>query len=296
MKLNRIYTFLLAAMAFAACSDDDPAWNSESATVNMGQSEISVRENAGIFNVPITVDGERNGLVRVEVEVSEVGANPAMDDVHYYVTSRSIVIPADATSGNIEIMTVNDNDVNETRTFTMTIARVEGAAVGSQSTTTVSLRDEDSDFYEKLKGAWTMQGTGLDGSPARWTGYITGMGEDEEGYGEILYFSGFCGQSSLMLTLQYSYDVATKTGSLDILYGTSTGQLNFTDLGVCDIVTGGVEGGYAILEGSIPGSWNDEFTQVTFDPDAALYGFLVQGGSFLGYYFDALIGNIILTR
>lgn len=297
MKLNRIYTFLLAAMTFAACSDDEPAWNSGNATVKMEQTEISVRENAGLFNVPITVEGERNGLVRVEVEVAELGTTPAMEDVHYYITSKSIVIPADATTGNIEIATVNDDEINDTRTFTMTIKKVEGATIADQASTTISLRDEDSDFYEKLKGPWTMQGVGVSGGTTTWTGTITGMSENEEGYGRILYFSGFCGQASLLLTLQYSYDVATKVGSLDIVYGTSTGQLNFTGLGVCDVMAGGVSsaGSIIIPEGIIPGTWNDEFTQITFDPNAALIGAVVQNSSILGY-FDGLLGNIVLKK
>lgn len=300
MKLNRIYTFLLAALTLAACSEDGPEWNVGNATVSMEQTEISARENAGIFNVPVRVDGERNGMVRVEVEVAETGSTPAMEDVHYYITSKSIVIPADATTGNIEIATVNDDEINETRTFTMTIKQVEGATVGAQASATISLRDEDSNFYEKLKGPWTMQGTDLDGATATWTGTITGMNENEEGYGSTLYFSGFCGRNDLLLTLQYSYDVASKTGSLNIVYGTSTGQLNFTGLGVCDVVAGTVrvgDKGYSlgIPEGVIPGTWNDEFTQITFDPDASLSGLVMRDGSLQGI-FDGLLGNIVMTK
>lgn len=295
MKLNRIYTFLLAALTFAACSEDEPKWNVGNATVSMEQTEISARENAGIFYVPVTVEGERNGLVRVEVEVAETGSTPAMEDVHYYITSKSIVIPADATTGNIEIATVNDDEINETRTFTMTIRQVEGATVGAQASVTISLRDEDSNFYEKLKGPWTMQGTDLDGATVTWKGTITGMNENEEGYGSILYFSGFCGYP-LVLTLQYSFDVASQTGSLDIVYGTSTGQLNFTGLGVCDVVACGLEDGkYITTEGVITGTWNDEFTQITFEPNAALIGAVFLDGDYQGV-FNGLLGDIILKK
>ena len=295
MKLNRIYTFLLAALTFAACSEDEPEWNVGNATVSMEQTEISARENAGIFYVPVTVEGERNGLVRVEVEVAETGTTPAMEDVHYYITSKSIVIPADATTGNIEIATVNDDELNETRTFTMTIRQVEGATIDAQASATISLLDEDSNFYEKLKGPWTMQGTDLDGATVTWTGTITGMNENEEGYGSILYFSGFCGYP-LVLTLQYSFDVASQTGSLDIVYGTSTGQLNFTGLGVCDVVACGLEDGkYITTEGVITGTWNDEFTQITFEPNAALIGAVFLDGDYQGI-FKGLLGDIILKK
>ena len=55
MKINKIFALLLAATLFAACSDDDNDWNNGNATVSMGQTEISVKENKGIFNVPIEV-------------------------------------------------------------------------------------------------------------------------------------------------------------------------------------------------------------------------------------------------
>lgn len=299
MKLKNIFISLLAAMAFAACSDDDASWNSGDATVEMGQSEISVRENVGLFNVPIVVTGEQNDYIRVTVEVAEAGSTPAMEDVHYYVTSKSIVIPADATSGNIEISAVNDNDINDARTFTVTIVNVEGAEIGSQSVTTVELRDEDSDFYEKLKGNWTMNGIDAQtGTTAAWNVTITSVDEGEAGYGEELILMGFNNQSALTLNLLYHYDVASQTGSVEILYGTVMGQLNFTGLGVCDVMAGTVDDADNIVvpaSGSIEGTWNADLTEVTFDPNAALLGTVVQGGAVMGYY-GGLLGDIKLTK
>lgn len=299
MKLKNIFISLLAATAFAACSDDDSSWNTGAATVEMGQAEVSVRENAGIFNVPIVVTGDQNDYIHVTVEVAETGANPAMEDVHYYVTSKSIVIPADATSGNIEITAVNDNDINDARTFTVTIVSADGAEIGSQSITTVELRDEDSDFYEKLKGSWTMNGINAQtGETATWNVTITSVDEGEAGYGEELILMGFNNESSLMLNMLYHYDVASQTGSVEILYGTTMGQLNFTGLGVCDVMAGAVDDAGNIVvpaSGSIEGTWNADLTEVTFDPNAALIGAVVQGGSVLGYY-GGLLGNITLTK
>lgn len=301
MKLKNIFISLLAATALVACSDDE-SWNSGAATVEMGQPTVSVRENAGLFNVPITVTGEQNDYIRVTVEVAETGSTPAMEDVHYYVTSKSIVIPADATSGNIEISTVNDNDINDTRTFTVTIVSAEGATIGSQSSTTVELRDEDSDFYEKLKGNWTITGIKAnDGTtPISWNGTITGVNEGEEGYGEILYLNGIGGADYGSATLLYHYDVATQTGSLEVLYGTLVASgLNFGDpVGVCDVYSGYVDAdNYMQFEGSFTGTWNDEFTEITFDPSASLWGFLAPTGTteMNGYLWFA-IGNIVLTK
>lgn len=301
MKLKNIYILLLAAASFVACSDDEVGMNTNgSATVNMGQSEVSARENSGIFNVPVTVEGERNGLVRVEVEVAETGTTPAMDDVHYYVTSKSIVIPADATGGNIEIAAVNDDEINEARTFTITIVKAEGAEIGSQPTTTVTLRDEDSNFYEKLKGNWTIQGINANsGGAVSWSGTITGMEEGEEGYGEVLYINGW-GGNPFTATMLYDYDIATQTGTLQILYGTLMGSnLNFGDpVGVCDVYAGTIEGNNIVIpDGTIDGTWSDDFNTLTFEPEKSLWGWLAPAGTttfngYLGFAIEA----ITLTR
>ena len=116
MKFRKIYALLLTSFLFVACSEEE-SWNSSDVTVNMAQEEVLVKESAGIFNVPVTVSGELNGPIKVTVEVTEAGENPAMEDVHYIVTSKSIVIPADATGGNIEICAVDDNDITQLYTL-----------------------------------------------------------------------------------------------------------------------------------------------------------------------------------
>lgn len=301
MKLKNIFLSLLAATALVACSDDDASWNSGAATVEMGQPTVSVRENAGIFNVPVVVTGEQNDYIRVTVEVAETGTTPAMEDVHYYVTSKSIVIPADATSGNIEISAVNDNDVNDARTFTVTIVSAEGATIGQQATTTVELRDEDSDFYEKLKGDWTI--TGIDANdgitPISWSGTITGVDEGEDGYGEVLYLSGFGGYDFMVVTMLYHYDVTTQSGSLEILYGTMMASQVDADLPtLIDVYAGYLNGDNIVVDNSsFSGTWNDDFTKITFNPDSELWGWFTETGTtnLNGYYMGA-IKNIVLAK
>lgn len=278
MKLKNIFISLLAATALVACSDDDASWNSGAATVEMGQSEISLRENAGLFNVPIVVSGEQNDYIRVTVEVAETGEHPAMEDVHYYVTSKSIVIPADAASGNIEISAVNDNDINDARTFTVTIVSAEGASIGQQASTAVELRDEDSDFYEKLKGSWKMNCT-TNAGPATWNVSITGASENEDGYGEILYINGIMGYDWVSLPMSYSFDVATNTGSVSLLLGQMMAEgVGFTD-GNYDVWSGSVDGNSMVVEGGIPGTWNEDFTEITFEAGIQLWGFISPVGS-----------------
>lgn len=283
MKYNKIFALLLAAAAFAGCSKEDISWNSSDATVGMGQAELVVKENKGMVNVPLVVDGELNGPVEVTVEVAEVGENPAMEDVHYIVTSKSYVIAEDATEGKIEFKTIDDPDINEARTFVITIKNVKGAKVSEAASTTVTLKDNDSQFYEKLQGKWKMTS-----SAGTWNINIIGAEEGQDGYNEVFQVTGIMGYDWTSMTMFYSYDVATKTGYVYIPFGYIFAQgVNFGLGGTQDVATGTVVKGddgknYMSFDGGILGTWNEDFTEITFE-DKLLYGFLLNNGAPNGY-------------
>lgn len=278
MKYNKIFALLLATAAFAGCSKEDISWNSSDATVGMGQAELVVKENKGMVNVPLVVDGELNGPVEVTVEVAEVGENPAMEDVHYIVTSKSYVIAEDATEGKIEFKTVDDPDINEARTFVITIKKVNGAKVSEAASTTVTLKDNDSQFYEKLQGRWKMNSTA-----GTWNINIIGAEEGQDGYNEVFQVTGIMGYDWTSMTMFYSYDVATKTGYVYIPFGYIFAEdVNFGLGGTQDVATGTVVDGYINFDGGILGTWNEDFTEIKFE-DKIMYGFLIDNGRPNGY-------------
>ena len=278
MKLYKLSAFVLATAIFASCSEEELSWNSSAATVSMEQAELVYKENKGMVNVPIVVDGELNGPVEVTVEVAEVGENPAMEDVHYIVTSKTVLIPADATSGKIEFKTVDDADINEARTFVINIKSVNGATVGETASTTVTLKDNDSQFYEKLQGRWKMTS-----SAGTWNINIIGAEEGEEGYNEVFQVTGIMGYDWTSMTMFYNYDVATKTGYVYIPFGYIFAQgVNFGLGGTQDVATGTVVDGYINFDGGILGTWNEDFTEITFE-DKLLYGFLLDNNAPNGY-------------
>lgn len=278
---------LLAVTAFfAACSDDDASWNTNAdVTVEMGKTEVKVKEGAGLFNVPIVVKGETTAPVRVHVSMRESGSNPAKKDVNYMVTDTTIIVSDGA--GKVEVKTVDDDEINENRTFEVYIVSADGAKVGANSSTNVVLRDNDSEFYEKLQGVWKMKYVDANGAAKEWSVTVTGGDEESEDYNHYLYVSGMMGYDWTMAVLKYDYDKATKQGSLAF---DELGDYVFAD-GV-DFGLGNApnsvrlfsKDGRNLTTEPIGGTWSADFKTVTFDADKVLCGGIFgSDGSFTGY-------------
>lgn len=278
---------LLAVTAFfAACSDDDASWNTNAdVTVEMGKTEVKVKEGAGLFNVPIVVKGETTAPVRVHVSMRESGSNPAKKDVNYMVTDTTIIVSDGA--GKVEVKTVDDDEINENRTFEVYIVSADGAKVGANSSTNVVLRDNDSEFYEKLQGVWKMKCVDAKGAAKEWSVTVTGGDEESEDYNHYLYVSGMMGYDWTMAVLKYDYDKATKQGSLAF---DELGSYKFAD-GV-DFGLGNAhnyvclfsQDGRNLTTEPIGGTWSADFKTVTFDADKVLCGGIFgSDGSFTGY-------------
>lgn len=298
MKYIKLFMLMAAVTFFAACSSDDDSWNSASdVTVGMAQTEMTVNEGKGLFNVPIEVKGETNGNVFVTVELKEVGANPAKEDVHYYVTDKTINISEGV--GNVEIETVDDDDINDPRTFQVTIVDAKGAKISENASTTITLKDNDSEFYSKLQGKWTLSGVDRSGKPISWNVTITGASDESEAdFNKKLYVGGFAGESTCEAELSYYFDKETKQGRL-VFEGMgqyAMGAYNFGgDLGPCYVLPFNFKDG-KLTEDPIEGAWSDDMKTITFDEGmmaGILYTYPEVKPTGSAFFF---VGNMKLTR
>lgn len=288
MKLNRIYAIALAALTLTACSDDDDtSYNTSSdVTVNMEEATMTLPEdNSGMINVPIAVTGKANGMIKVKVEVQGVGSNPAKADEHYILTTDYVYIPDDKEVGNIEFHATGDDDINEDRVFTIKIVSAEGAKIGSQTTTTITLVDDDHLIpaaLEKLEGNW------LD--PIQSVCKIEAYPEGDPNRTKKVKLIGLAGDSDLEpLVCDFKVDGSTEIINLSI----TCPQVMMTDanfgapIGMADIVALPYIGGL-YLSGSISGNSNAAGTFFAFD--GGIYGGLFAPGDhtsngFLGYVY-----------
>lgn len=294
MKYIKLLMLLAVVTFFGACSSDDDSWNSAAdVTVSMKNPTMVIKENMGLTNVPIEVKGKTNGNVYVTLAVKEVGSNPAKEDVHYYITDKTISISDSI--GYVEVEPVDDDEINADRTFEITIVEAKGAKIGN-ATTQVSLKDNDSQIYEKLQGKWKLTGVSRQGAPMESVVKIIGASDEKDGdYNHTLYLTGMAVSSS---SARLSFDEKTKEIAFDNL-----GKYNFIegydftkDLGIMgNIVLNNLSNG-SLTTTPIKGTWSEDCKEIVFDQDQVLFGGIyTTGGTFTGYEFFS-VTKIKLTK
>lgn len=286
---------LLAVVTFfGACSSDDDSWNTASdVTVSMKNPTMVIKENMGLTNVPIEVKGETNGNVYVTLEVKKVGNKPAKEDVHYYITDKTISISDSI--GYVEVEPVDDDEINADRTFEITIVEAKGAKIGN-ATTQVSLKDNDSQIYEKLQGKWKLTGVSRQGAPMESVVKIIGASDDSDAdYNHTLYLTGMAVSSS---SARLSFKEDDKEIAFDNL-----GKYNFIEgydftkeLGFMgNIVLHNFSNG-SLTSTPIKGTWSEDCKEIVFDQDQVLFGGIyTPGGTFTSYEFFS-VTKIKLTK
>ena len=232
-KLNIIGALLFSSAIFVGCSEDEVVMNSSDAKVGFASSEITIKESTGLAQIPINVTGEQNGAVDVEIVVEEYGNNPAKEDTHFYITDKTLRISAEDKTVGLELVTVDDEEINENRTFIVKIASAKGANIDEATKACiVTLKDNDANFYEKLAGSWKL--TSSDGQT--YDAKITIYDENNPKYEKEMILGFNLQGINLSFTISYSYDIEANKISLVMITGEKLAEgLNFGDpVGVCD--------------------------------------------------------------
>jgi hypothetical protein len=288
MKLNKIFAAALAILTMTACDDDDPV-NTADVTVNMQQTQMSIAEDfsTGVYYyVPVVLSGETNGPVTVTIAVEGTGANPAVEDRDYMVTSKTIVIPAGETQGSFEFHPSSNDDINDDRQFIFTIVSATGAKIGNNTSTLVTLLDEDHllpEALSKLVGTW--QSTSASGT---YNCTISAFPEDDKNHLKQVKLSGIGGLSFANdVILDFSLDASTGLVNLSLSMPQILGEKIAYNppVGEVDVVLLPFDGGL-YLQGVASATSNEEVTQFVFDCGWAA-GLFTPGnhtaGGFTGY-------------
>lgn len=273
MKYIKLLSLLVAVLFLGACSDDDVKKNSAAdVTVSMGTATISPRESAGIVTLPIKVEGPTNGMVSLTVETREVGSNPAVDGTNYYVTTKKINITG--SEGYVELEMVDDDEINDPRSFEVTIVKVEHAKLNEAAkTTSVVIRDNDHEPYDRLQGTWTLTYKNYDGAVQRQKVTITGADDPSEYiYNKLLYVEGMLLDTS-KAHLSFNFDTANNTCYVSFTnfmkYNWVTGFKHPSFSDPIDIKLGRLEGN-SISQSPVEGVVQADFKTIKFEEGATI--------------------------
>lgn len=236
MKLIKSFMLLAVALSFfASCSEDDDATNTMECTVGFENSAVTIDETAGIVNIPIAVNGHRNGPVRVTIETAPTGTENAVEGTHYMVTDKTLNLNPDTLSTgtiNVEVKVIDDREINADRQFTLTITSAEGAEITTRQTT-VTISDNDGDFYRAFAGTWIINAkepaTDEDGYVVGEQNYtatveITAASENDPDYEKYLSASSV-GMFNIGVSVDcawrfhYTFDANTMQGTLGFVLG-----------------------------------------------------------------------------
>ncbi|WP_278699175.1 hypothetical protein [Leyella stercorea] len=275
MKYIKLLSLLVAVLFLGACSDDDVKKNSAAdVTVSMGTASISPKESAGIVTLPIKVEGPTNGMVSLTVETREVGSNPAVENTHYYVTTKKINITG--SEGYVELDMVDDDEINDPRTFEVTIVKVEHAKLNEAAkTTSVVIRDNDHEPYDRLQGNWRLTYKDYNGTVQRQRVTITGADDPSEYiYNKLLYIEGMLLEKS-KAQLSFNFDTANNTCYVSFTnfmkYNWVTGYEHPDFSKPIDIKLGRLEGNQ-ISQSPVEGVVQEDFKTIKFEEGVTIGG------------------------
>lgn len=298
MKYIKLLSLLVAVLFLGACSDDDVKKNSAAdVTVSMGTATISPRESAGIVTLPIKVEGPTNGMVSLTVETREVGSNPAVDGTNYYVTTKKINITG--SEGYVELEMVDDDEINDPRTFEVTIVKVEHAKLNEAAkTTSVVIRDNDHEPYDRLQGTWTLTYKNYDGAVQRQKVTITGADDPSEYiYNKLLYVEGMLLEKS-KAHLSFNFDTANNTCYVSFTnfmkYNWVTGFKHPSFSDPIDIKLGRLEG-QQISQSPVEGVVQADFKTIKFEEGATIAAIFTNPKDGNLYLIETM-SDIVLTK
>ncbi|WP_455053892.1 hypothetical protein [Leyella stercorea] len=298
MKYIKLLSLLVAVLFLGACSDDDVKKNSAAdVTVSMGTASISPKESAGVVSLPIKVEGPTNGMVSLTVETREVGSNPAVENTHYYVTTKKINITG--SEGYVELDMVDDDVINDPRTFEVTIVKVEHAKLNEAAkTTSVVIRDNDHEPYDRLQGNWRLTYKDNNGTVQRQRVTITGADDPSEYiYNKLLYIEGMLLEKS-KAQLSFNFDTANNTCYVSFTnfmkYNWVTGFEHPDFSKPIDIKLGRLEGNQ-ISQSPVEGVVQEDFKTIKFEEGVTI-GALFTDPDYGQLLLIEAMSDIVLTK
>lgn len=278
MKYTRLISFIALAFFAFSCSDDNES--NKNAKIEFKSTELEMRYGGDFLSVPIQVSGSEalKSPVKVKIEATDgSGAFGAKVDKDFVITSYDVIIPAGATEGYIEVKFYTAADeIN----FGLKIVTVSGAELGTVTSSSIKIAKTD---YDRLLGSYILD---CDGDKFN----VTVKPKEAD---KSFYVDGIQPGYPFVMT----YDAETESLNVEGLQ--KIADVNFTGLGICAVklVTLVNNEGYSETDPvDIPATWNDNFTQITFQENLGLFYGVYASTGFAGRWTDYLYASMVMTK
>lgn len=309
MKLFRYVIIIAAAVSvFASCGEG--AKGAGDATIGFEQASYVYRESDGLIRIPVKFTGEPskypitfNIVATVDPGKGMVGEQSVtVDQVAHFIQLNGFRY-----AGNpdgpvfIEVKLENDDVINDSRFLTLSVASVSGAEIVNGETT-IEIRDNDSNPYDRLQGKWGMYCVDWDDNTTKgpfdiyvMDGFTEEEAQKNRDENRLLCY-GFGGFSNspagvpFVWYLDYNYNADTDIGVLSLATGNAIIDADEDLFGINLKPT-------AVIFGTMPfntqtqdidfetiyAQWSEDYRIITFDPEIVLVPLLFSNGAYTGY-------------
>ena len=219
-KYIKLFMALCLPALIISCKDDKEIINTGAATIAFQESTVSIKESISLLQLPITVTGDHNGLIKINVTMKSNNANFTKDkDV--IITSESLFIPVGSEQINMEVaLDISNDEIIDGRYIIFEITNAEGASLGSNKTITIDIKENNI-----LEGKYTLKGFNVfDNKETTYNCQITAV---EGSPDKMLIDFGLGGTAEMYLTgdpdsMEYDVSIAPmqnigKTQGYDVL-------------------------------------------------------------------------------
>ena len=279
---------MIAAFSVASCDlfsvGEEIKHGDGDAVVGFASTTYAFKESAGIVRVPVDITGSpMNYPLTFDVKAEPVNLVDlnSLDDLVLFTQTTGFKDNGNGTV-YVEFKITDDTEINDDRTFKLSIVNPQGATLSEVTETVVTIKDNDNNPYEKLWGDWTFHCLDYDLAAYEFTVTISGgftEEEEEANADKLLVCVGLEGYQWALSDgtgaplWSMSFDLDAKL--LSIKTGKEIAPANYINFGLGGTQTVELwywnpETGEASKDIEVSGTWSQDLNTITFDQSAGL--------------------------
>ena len=300
-------------LALAVSCQETPQGKGD-ATIGFENETYVYKESAGMVKLPIQFTGEpKTYPISFDIIAEVDGTELKVSDLVHFTQTEGLKYAGNPDApAYLEFQIYDNQEINDSRFITLTIANVSGATLAGSGKTVLELADNDNNPYERLMGNWILSGTSpFNGSTSTTEVNISGgfsAAEEATNFENTLVCWGIAGQQVTVngepakqpvWYLTYNAEAQTlalQTGTLvanafnfgivDGLHEVKMAALYLDETG--DLV-------YSLDYDGVTATWSEDMNTITFAPNTGIYLAIFGNGENTGYGWDGYF-NMTMTR